>query len=147
MAFEIRVVDFHGERSPGFGEITLGEDVERFKVSFVYWNKRDYEVQWIEALTVASQERRNAFLYTSVQSTESGKLNFAWLCFPKTSGVAFQEALVKAEWMKLPTASQYALLGDYTAETDCGSPISEWLVSYDDINKWLGAAMSPSALH
>lgn len=128
------------------GEITLGDESERFLASLERWTREDYERQWQEAAQrLLDGEARTAF-FTSA-------FGFWWVMWQDAGDIRVQEELLLPERLaNLPrpedlTRTPYELVEEYCRTTEDGESISEWRLKIPDIERFVrGWSRDPDAV-
>ena len=118
------------------GEITLGDESERFLASLALWTREDFERQWREAAQrLLDGEERTAF-FTSA-------FGFWRLMWQDEGEIRVQEQLLLPErfaHLSQPldlTRTPYELIADYGRTTEDGEVISEWRLTLPDIARFV----------
>jgi hypothetical protein len=110
------------------GRTLLGEHSEDFLASLAVWTPEDYQRHWHEAATRLVAGSPSAFITSAFQ--------FRWLMWPRPDGIAVHEQLL-LEGHGFKEHDAFSGIPPYSAQTDEGEVISEWLLSPEDVAGYL----------
>ncbi|MBV9025512.1 MAG: hypothetical protein JO362_17370 [Streptomycetaceae bacterium] len=121
------------------GEITLGEDWERFHAPVHYWSARDYEKNWRTALKRLVDGEEVSCLITSMFEAKYSNFITTWPLYRIGDQVYVHNQIVFRDELDQPydEAKPWLSVGPRETVSDDGRPISEWIVSLDDVRKFL----------
>ncbi|MBV9025015.1 MAG: hypothetical protein JO362_14775 [Streptomycetaceae bacterium] len=121
------------------GEITLGEDWERFHAPIDYWSTRDYEQSWRIALNRLVDGEEVSCLITSMFEAKYSNFLTIWPLYRIGNQVHVQNELLFPEDLDKPfnASEPWLSVGPRETVSDDGRPISEWVVSLDEVRRFL----------
>jgi hypothetical protein len=120
------------------GLLTIGDFREDFAASLYLWSKEDYESQWRDAIGSLLEGRDRAALIVEYVGPEAaGKLEW-WPMYVVRETVFFQNHLLFYDQLSQPFSihDPYASLRDRRTINEDGDHISEWSVSFSEIEKF-----------
>lgn len=133
--FEGKDEDEEEEWTGLWGRTVMGDFSERFIAPIGFWQRDDYERQWIDgAERLLRGESPSAFV------VEAGRI--WWTAWREGADVfVHQRFLVLDEmapaWTAMPADLPYALIGPRHTHSDEGTTISQWRVSVDDMRDFV----------
>ena len=146
IAFLSREPEIQEEGWPAlWGQITLGEYVERFLAPVDEWTPEQYQRQWWKAAERLLGGESAAFVTAPWQSW--------WAMWPEGENAIVQEHLLtpgRVAQLALGPAllaggAHHQLVATRETCSDEGDRISEWQVRIDDVQQWLRSVLPASA--
>ncbi len=112
-----------------FGRITIGTFRERFLIDTTWWTQREYERQWIDAMTQVLANEVSA-LVTSIAARSSSPIVRWWAMYPVGDLVVLQDQLFFQDQIDEPFVASMTGRFVRPRETvaDTGEPVSEWSI-------------------
>lgn len=121
-----------------YGSLTLGGHREVFCASLYEWRKEDYESQWRHAIrNLLEGKERAALIVEYISPANSFKLEW-WPMYVIRKTVFFQNHLLFYEQLTRPFSidDPYSSLRDRETINEDGNRISEWSVSFSEVEKF-----------
>ena len=139
--FDIRFISDEPEiddegRVTLLGEVTLGDESERFLASLSIWTRENYEQQWRDAAQRLLDGHDRTAFFTSA-------FGMWWQMWHDGGDVRVQEQLLLSErFALLPQPldlerTPYELIEEYQRTTEDGEAISEWRLTFRDIERFV----------
>lgn len=132
----ISLILFEHERTPYgdlLGEIQIGDFAEKLHVATDYWEPRQYQEQWDDALSrLLSGAEKGAFITSLDDPRAAGGRAFLWLFYRGGADVVFQHQLLFLDDFGAPFDPHAAERWVPERETvsEEGDPISEWWIPF-----------------
>lgn len=147
MAFMIWLIPENKEDLPllepevRFGEIVLGEYVERFEAPTSYWTAEDYQEHWKQAIERIVGGEEKSCLITSMYDPELANFIFWWPIFREGTKVFVQNQVLflKDDKTPLNPLNPFASIKDRQTLTEDGLLISEWEISISELEFFLNS--------
>jgi hypothetical protein len=121
-----------------YGELAIGNHREGFCASLYEWSKEDYESQWRHAIrSLLEGKDRAALIVEYISPLASWKLE-SWPMYAVGETVYLQNHLLSYEQLTRPFSMQepYTSLRDRKTINEDGNRISEWSVSFPEIEEF-----------
>jgi hypothetical protein len=124
------------------GELVFGEERELFDAELSYWTRAQYESHWRTALESTRRSDRTA-LITSLSDPATANFIRWWPAYLRGRTVLFQEQILFLADLKVPFDPRHPerFVGERAAASADGTPLSEWEVGVEAIERFLGAAL------
>jgi hypothetical protein len=124
-----------------YGELAIGNHREGFCASLYEWSRGDYESQWRHAIrSLLERKDRAALIVEYISPLASWKLEW-WPMYAGGETVFLQNHLLFYEQLTRPFSMHdpYASLRDRQTIDEDGDHISEWFVSFSEIEAFARA--------
>ena len=121
------------------GRITLGDYRERFLAPINFWQREDYERQWLEAARrILGESDRTGFFTTPYE--------FWWTMWRSGDRVYVHEEVITDERYAGPYdgSAPYHIIADRVTHTEEGQPVSEWEITLDDVRGFVERRQRPA---
>lgn len=117
------------------GVLTIGDFNEKFQASLCYWDRTKYLSQWKEALQRLLSGESCTALVTTMYDPDSANFIFWWVMYLIGNKVHVQNHVLFLDELQRPfdEARLYSFIPEHNAQTEDGTPISEWLVEISEI--------------
>ena len=120
------------------GLITIGDYQEEFVVSLLTWKVDDYVRQWKAGLERLKHESASCLVAAMRDLDVSDFINW-WILYRIDDDVYIQNQMVFADDAQRPTEENiYACIPERVTVNEDGYRISEWKISFSDIEEWIG---------
>lgn len=120
------------------GEIRMGDFVEKFESPLDFWTKEDYQAQWKNALIYITSQGSKSCLITSIYNPKTSNFLRWWVLYRIENDVIFQDQIFFLNLSKsFDLRDPYKSIPDYRNVNPEGKRISEWLISIEEITKFL----------
>lgn len=130
-------VDDEGWRH-ALGGIELGSVSDGFSSDLSSWSQSDYEAQWREGIARVAAGESSSALVTSYAGPQAA-FHFMWPMWRVGTDIIFTERLVFGDIIHEPgvVASFYEAVGERRPLSEDGEPISEWIVPFSEVLRFL----------
>jgi len=136
--FHIKFVNHALSSTLARGEIRAGQFHEQFEASIEFWNKIQYQIHWHTQILKILDKNDKSCLITSITNPSTANFIFWWpiykigdLCFIQNQ-ILFLDKLFEP----FDPANPCRYVPDRQTITEDGDPISEWVISLNDLRLW-----------
>ncbi len=122
-----------------FGEIRIGDFVEKFEMPVSFWAPQEYRKHWQAALDRIIFVAQKSCLVTSMVDPRHANFIVWWPIYREGSSVIFQNQILFMDKLDSPFNPQdpFVHIQDRRVIAENGTPLSEWSVHISEIEDFL----------
>ena len=120
------------------GVLVLGDSKEYFGSSLYQWKKKDYELQWRQAVKALLDGKDRAALITTYCGPEVATHLEWWPMYVEGKTIVIQDQLLFYDQLIKPFSLQeaFSFLRDRRTANAEGNKISEWIIGFPEVEEF-----------
>ncbi|WP_120497429.1 hypothetical protein [Kiloniella sp. EL199] len=120
------------------GTIKIDDFSESIYAPLAYWNVNDYRKQWREACQDLLSGCEKTALITSMKDSDNANFLVTWPMYRAENKVYIQNQILFLDEVSFDENNISNSISEREAEAEDGEPISEWSVSVEAIESFVG---------
>ncbi len=122
----------------GEGELVVGNFSERFEMLFEDWSARDYEKQWLAALTAVLSTAPRAALVASAPRVQTANYVMLWPVYREQDVIYVQQQVLLLENIRSEFSYEHVdrFIDERETIDENGDLVSEWKTSVQAVQEF-----------